>query len=307
MAKKKAAKKKKKAAKKRARRKSVKKTIFDDYKIIFHGICVDYICRNLDDLKFFQKPESTEEGFREAVSSAIDVDSCYINLNAEKRFTQFIGFAKKLPKRQVHSELEEVLNFNPFKHKGLLPSNLCDKNQYTLDDIKKILGILDEKLDDPNNFNPARLRGYVQAQQMMDIVNEPEKVSLHPYVVAMTVTGKHMAKEKRLRFRYVSMSALRKDNLAGNLMDKDLWKIWVKREMDAKKNIVAVNKYLDDLFVVPCVSTFCNVAEQLGTEYSGRNSRRSKEYYSTEGFQAYENYVKVVEAYKKLLSKDNKE
>lgn len=298
MAKKKAA--KKKAVKKRAQRKPVKNSVFDDYRNILHGVCVDYICRNLEDLKFYQRPESTEEGFKEAVSTAIDVDSCYINLNAGKNFTQFVGFAKKLPKKQVHSELEEALNFNPFKHKGLLPHNLSDKNQYTLEDIQKILGVLDEALDDPGSFNPARLRGYVQAQHMMDIVNEPEKVSLHPYVVAMTFTGKHIAKEKRLRFRYVAMGALQKEDMVGKLMEKDLWKIWAHRKMDDEKNILAVEKDIDGLFAVPCVSTFCTVAEQLGKEYKN-SSRRSKDHYSTEGFQAYENYVKVVNAYKRLL------
>lgn len=296
----------KKAAKKKSACKEKQYSVFDEYRHIFYQACVDYICQDLDDLKYCQTKSMEKETLNEIISSALDVDHCYIRLNAEKGFTQFEGFVKKLSRSFVCAELEGSLGFDPFQQKDLLPNNLCSKKQYSLEDVANILSILDRKIGSQFCSDLKNLRAYSHTQQVVGENNSPEQVSLHPYMIAMTVTGKPaLSKDKRLRFRYITFGALQQDQAVENLLKSDFWKMWARRDMDDEKRIIAVHKNIDGLFIMPAVRVFCTVAEELGEKYRQLPRRYAakpeKSRYFTEGYQAYKHYVSVVDAYKRLL------
>lgn len=285
------------------------KHVFDELKELLHTTCISYISRHLDDMPALQLNNQDFSLLNKLISQTTNIDQCYLKFHPSEKKVELVGFMKSMPRSDICNELETELNFNPFNQKGLLPADLCSKQQYSLEDIAGLLYVLDKKIGIPENSNFHTLQSYAQTANKLGPSIPVEESSLHPYLLAMTVLNskKMLSKDRRLRFRnitaYTLIKTLPKVELLSN---KAAWHSWAIREKDANGALVAFHEdQIHDLFIQPSPSAFCIASEALGKEYrklrKGHRGKQSNDFYSTEGFMACEAYTQLIRAYMSAL------
>jgi hypothetical protein len=303
---------KKKAKKKAAHKKQQDKGMLVALDSLVRQVSVDFALGRLDDMPVSAgKTDAQIPGF---LSPKLGANSCYFHLIPEKGVISVSTKMRDLRGDIVRKEVCKAVGFDPFMQKGMLPAKLAQYGMnYSYHDVQELMKALCSKIGEESLAGTMKkLEKYVQFMQNMGEYTKVVDASIHPYVVAMTVVGAAKLPPKKRRLRNIMLQALCSFGNIEEFEKSEAWTAW-KNRVDSEQGssetdlLHLIKENIDDLFVIPDVASFCKSAEELGRQtvlsQRAKGYRSDTNHYFTEGYEASQNYSKLVAKFQDALMK----